>query len=201
MAPSPRLPRASSPPGQVAVILVLFLAVLLLFAGFAVDLGGSWWMRTGYDAALEGASQASFAQANEVKYAANPGDAARDQVIEVLEGNGFTGTATIWYAEAPASESGPSDRYCGIKCELRGTWGTFMLAAAGTPEIEVASSRVWVLHPYSTATVWRPAATGDGWVRVEMSDGSVTGRSSGSGSLSSAPEDLRAAVEDAASAP
>lgn len=194
-----RTPRLAGPSGQVAALLVIFLAVLLLFAGFAVDLGGSWWMRTGFDAALESASQASFAQANAVKFASDPGEEARAQVLEVLEANGFTGTATVWYAEAPESMSGPSDRWCGVMCTLEGTWRTFMLAAAGTPEIDVSSTRTWVLHPYSTATVFRPRDTGDGWIRVVMENGSVTGRSSGPGDLSSAPEPLREAIEDAAS--
>ena len=76
---------------------------LSLLIALAVDLGGALAYRTWQGSLLESTRQSCFGEANAVKYAENPGDEARSEVLEMLKANGYTGKATVYYVEAPES--------------------------------------------------------------------------------------------------
>lgn len=183
--------------GQVTVLFALCLVVLLGFVGFAIDFGGAWSMRTRFDGILESTEQSCMAQANAVKYSTQPGVTARMQVLELLQRNGFTGKATVWYTEAPESATGAADRWAGVKVRLQGTWGTAFLSVLGARELDVTSTSTWTYHPYSTNEVFRPADTADGWDSATLIDGVIQEQTHGSLSFDTAPEELVDAVEEA----
>lgn len=102
--------RASGLSGQVAAVFIVALACLLVAVGLGVDASTAYSAKTGQEAVLEAVRQSSLGMANAVKYSENPGREARDEVVELLSDNGYSGAAEIWYAELPESESGASDR-------------------------------------------------------------------------------------------
>ena len=104
--------------GQVAVIFVVAISCLLIAVGLGVDVSTAYSAKTGQEAVLESVRQSSLGMSNAVKYSENPGREAREEVVELLSGNGYTGTAEIWYAELPESESGSNDRYAGVYVRL-----------------------------------------------------------------------------------
>lgn len=184
-------------PGQVAIIFALALSVLILVAGLAVDVGGALSVKTSQTGQLEAASQSCMARANAVKYSPTPGATARAQALDVLSAARFTGTATVWYAEAPAERTGERDRFGGTLLSIEQPYETSLLTVAGMAEIDVASSLAWTIHPYSSSKVYRPGSIDEGWERVRMSEGEVTAREGGACSLSTCPDPLREAVERA----
>lgn len=182
---------------QIAVLFAVGLTVLITLVGLGVDVGMAMSVKTEQGTELEAMSEACMRQANAVKYAQNPGEEARGQVIELLSEGGYTGRALIWYAEAPLSETGGKDRYGGTLVTLDEEMPTTLLGVAGVDSLRPASSRCWVTHAYSSAEVWRPASDGSGWTEVELEDGRVTSRKSASSPFESAPEELKEAVRSA----
>ena len=131
---------------------------------------------TGQEAVLEAVRQSSLGMSNAVKYSENPGREAREEVVELLSGNGYTGTAEIWYAELPESESGANDRYAGVYVRLSNDTETTFLKLAGRDKLTARSTAVWTIHPYSTGNVYRPADVGNGSLEATFEDGTVTVR-------------------------
>ena len=123
--------RARGLPGQVAVIFVVAISCLLIAVGLGVDVSTAYSAKTGQEAVLEAVRQSSLGMSNAVKYSENPGREAREEVVELLSGNGYTGTAAIWYAELPESESGANDRYAGVYVRLSNDTETTFLKLAG----------------------------------------------------------------------
>lgn len=100
--------RARGLPGQVAVIFVVAISCLLIAVGLGVDVSTAYSAKTGQEAVLEAVRQSSLGMSNAVKYSENPGREAREEVVELLSGNGYTGTAEIWYAELPSRSRAPT---------------------------------------------------------------------------------------------
>ena len=148
--------RASGLSGQVAAVFIVALACLLVAVGLGVDASTAYSAKTGQEAVLEAVRQSSLGMANAVKYSENPGREARDEVVELLSGNGYSGAAEIWYAELPESESGASDRYAGVYVMLANDTPTTFLQLAGRDKLTAKSTAIWTIHPYSTGTVYRP---------------------------------------------
>lgn len=86
---------------QLTTFFVVMLIPLSLLIALAVDLGGALAYRTWQGSLLESTRQSCFGEANAVKYADNPGEEARSEVLEMLRANGYTGKATVYYVEAP----------------------------------------------------------------------------------------------------
>ena len=168
--------RARGLPGQVAVIFVVAISCLLIAVGLGVDVSTAYSAKTGQEAVLEAVRQSSLGMSNAVKYSENPGREAREEVVELLSGNGYTGTAEIWYAELPESESGANDRYAGVYVRLSNDTETTFLKLAGRDKLTARSTAVWTIHPYSTGNVYRPADVGNGSLEATFEDGTVTGR-------------------------
>ena len=154
--------RARGLPGQVAVIFVVAISCLLIAVGLGVDVSTAYSAKTGQEAVLEAVRQSSLGMSNAVKYSENPGREAREEVVELLSGNGYTGTAEIWYAELPESESGSNDRYAGVYVRLSNDTETTFLKLAGRDKLTARSTAVWTIHPYSTGNVYRPADVATG---------------------------------------
>lgn len=182
---------------QVAVIFAIGLTAFLLILGLGVDFSEAFSTKTAQAGALEAVSQSCMEQANAVKFAQRPGAEARSQVIELLGESGFSGTARVWYVEAPESDTGPSDRFGGTLVVLEEARRTTLLSLAGLDELTVRTQATWVTHPYSSARVWRPASIDGGWEEVSMRDGRVLSRSSGSATIDGAPPELKTAIEKA----
>ena len=127
--------RASGLSGQVAVVFIVALACLLIAVGLGIDASTAYSAKTGQEAVLEAVRQSSLGMANAVKYSENPGREARDEVVELLSDNGYSGTAEIWYAELPESESGSSDRYAGVYVRLTNDTETTFLKLAGRDKL------------------------------------------------------------------
>ena len=188
--------RGSGTHAQLTTFFVVMLIPLSLLIALAVDLGGALAYRTWQGSLLESTRQSCFGEANAVKYADNPGEEARSEVLEMLKANGYTGKATVYYVEAPESLCGAADRYAGVYVVLEGTWPSTFARFAGIDELTVRSDAVWTLHPYSSTTVWRPADTGNGWCEYTIDkDGNVSANT-GVCSLDDAPETLSKAVRD-----
>ena len=149
--------RASGLSGQVAAVFIVALACLLIAVGLGVDASTAYSAKAGQEAVLEAVRQSSLGMANAVKYSENPGREARDEVVELLSDNGYSGTAEIWYAELPESESGATDRYAGVCVMLANDTPTTFLQLAGRDKLTAKSTAIWTIHPYSTGTVYRPA--------------------------------------------
>ena len=179
--------RARGLPGQVAVIFVVAISCLLIAVGLGVDVSTAYSAKTGQEAVLEAVRQSSLGMSNAVKYSENPGREAREEVVELLSGNGYTGTAEIWYAELPESESGANDRYAGVYVRL-------------SNDTETTFTAVWTIHPYSTGNVYRPADVGNGSLEATFEDGTVTGRKETAARLADAPGALLDAVRGVAAA-
>lgn len=182
---------------QIAVLFALGLTVTIVLVGLGVDVGRALSVKTDQGNELETLSEACMAQANSVKYAQDPGDETRGQVVELLQEGGYSGRAVIWYAEAPISETGPKDRYGGTLVILDEEVPTALLGVAGVEAMRPASSRCWVTHSYSSAEVWRPPSDGAGWVEVVLDDGAIASRNSAPASFETAPEELKQAVRSA----
>ena len=148
--------RGGGASAQLTSFFVVMLIPLSLLIALAVDLGGALAYRTWQGSLLESTRQSCFGEANAVKYAENPGDEARSEVLEMLKANGYTGKATVYYVEAPESLCGAADRYAGVYVVLEGTWPSSFARFAGVDELKVRSDAVWTLHPYSSTTVCRP---------------------------------------------
>ena len=114
--------RGGGASAQLTSFFVVMLIPLSLLIALAVDLGGALAYRTWQGSLLESTRQSCFGEANAVKYAENPGDEARSEVLEMLKANGYTGKATVYYVEAPESLCGAADRYAGVYVVLEGTW-------------------------------------------------------------------------------
>ena len=95
---------------QLTTFFVVLLLPLSLLIALAVDLGGALAYRTWQGSLLESTRQSCFGEANAVKYAENPGEEARSEVLEMLKANGYTGKATVYYVEAPEDLCGAADR-------------------------------------------------------------------------------------------
>ena len=191
-----RVCRGSGAHAQLTTFFVVMLIPLSLLIALAVDLGGALAYRTWQGSLLESTRQSCFGEANAVKYADNPGEEARSEVLEMLRANGYTGKATVYYVEAPESLCGAADRYAGVYVVLEGTWPSTFARFAGIDELKVRSDAVWTLHPYSSTTVWRSADTGNGWCEYTIDkDGNVSANT-GVCSLDDAPESLSKAVRD-----
>lgn len=176
--------------GQIAALFAVGLTVFIALIGLGVDVGRALSDKTAQKNALEAVSEACMAQGNAVKYAQNPGDEARGQVIELLQANGYTGKATVWYAEAPSSETGAKDRYGGTLVELERRTPTTLLGIAGVDLLEPRSERCWVTHSYSSAQVWRPPTDGAGYIEVTMEDGRTVTEKAAAASFADAPRKL-----------
>ena len=176
--------RASGLSGQVAAVFIVALACLLIAVGLGVDASTAYSAKTGQEAVLEAVRQSSLGMANAVKYSENPGREARDEVVELLSDNGYSGTAEIWYAELPESESGATDT------------PTTFLQLAGRDKLTAKSTAIWTIHPYSTGTVYRPANAGIGSLEATFEGGTVTGRKETASRLEDAPDDLVKAIRD-----
>lgn len=181
---------------QLTSFFVVMLIPLSLLIALAVDLGGALAYRTWQGSLLESTRQSCFGEANAVKYAENPGDEARSEVLEMLEKNGYTGKATVYYVEAPEELCGAADRYAGVYVVLEGTWPSTFARFAGVDALKVRSDAVWTLHPYSSSKVWRPAETGNGWCEYTIKDDGTVSTKTGVCSLSDAPKKLSKSVED-----
>ena len=149
--------RARGLSGQVAVIFVVAISCLLIAVGLGVDVSTAYSAKTGQEAVLEAVRQSSLGMSNAVKYSENPGREAREEVVELLSGNGYTGTAEIWYAELPESESGSNDRYAGVYVRLSNDTETTFLKLAGRDKLTARSSTP--TRP-ATCTGRRTSATG-----------------------------------------
>ena len=178
-------------PGQVAVIFVVAISCLLIAVGLGVDVSTAYSAKTGQEAVLEAVRQSSLGMSNAVKYSENPGREAREEVV---------GTAEIWYAELPESESGSNDRYAGVYVRLSNDTETTFLKLAGRDKLTARSTAVWTIHPYSTGNVYRPADVGNGSLEATFEDGTVTGRKETATRLADAPGALLDAVRGAAAA-
>lgn len=187
-------------PGQVAVIFVVAISCLLIAVGLGVDVSTAYSAKTGQEAVLEAVRQSSLGMSNAVKYSENPGREAREEVVELLSDNGYTGTAEIRYAELPESESGSNDRYAGVYVRLSNDTETTFLKLAGRDKLTARSTAVWTIHPYSTGNVYRPADVGNGSLEATFEDGTVTGRKETATRLADAPGALLDAVRGAAAA-
>lgn len=192
--------RARGLSGQVAVIFVVAISCLLIAVGLGVDVSTAYSAKTGQEAVLESVRQSSLGMSNAVKYSENPGREAREEVVELLSGNGYTGTAEIWYAELPESESGSNDRYAGVYVRLSNDTETTFLKLAGRDKLTARSTAVWTIHPYSTGNVYRPADVGNGSLEATFEDGTVTGRKETAARLADAPGALLDAVRGVAAA-
>lgn len=195
MAPDKTL-RGSGLAGQVAAVFIVALSCLLIAVGIGVDASTAYSAKTGQEAVLEAVRQSSLGMANAVKYSENPGREAREEVVELLSGNGYSGAAEIWYAELPESESGPSDRYAGVYVRLTNDTETTFLKLAGRDKLTARSSAIWTIHPYSTGSVYRPADAGIGSLEATFEGGTVTGRKETATRLEDAPDDLVKAIRD-----
>lgn len=142
-----RVCRGSGTHAQLTTFFVVMLIPLSLLIALAVDLGGALAYRTWQGSLLESTRQSCFGEANAVKYADNPGEEARSEVLEMLKANGYTGKATVYYVEAPESLCGAADRYAGVYVVLEGTWPSTFARFAGIDELTVRSDAVWTLHP------------------------------------------------------
>ena len=182
---------------QVAVIFAIGLTAFLLILGLGVDFASAFSAKTYQAGSLEAISQSCMEQANSVKFAERPGAEARGQVIELLCESGFSGTARVWYVEAPEADTGPGDRFGGTLVTLSEARETALLSLAGLDELTVRTQEVWVTHPYSSARVWRPAAVDGGWEEVSMEKGRIVSRSSGGATFEGSPAELKSAIEDA----
>ena len=87
--------RGGGASAQLTSFFVVMLIPLSLLIALAVDLGGALAYRTWQGSLLESTRQSCFVEANAVKYAENPGDEARSEVLEMLKANGYTGKATV----------------------------------------------------------------------------------------------------------
>lgn len=188
--------RASGLSGQVAAVFIVALACLLVAVGLGVDASTAYSAKTGQEAVLEAVRQSSLGMANAVKYSENPGREARDEVVELLSDNGYSGAAEIWYAELPESESGASDRYAGVYVMLANDTPTTFLQLAGRDKLTAKSTAIWTIHPYSTGTVYRPANAGIGSLEATFEGGTVTGRKETASRLEDARDDLVKAIRD-----
>lgn len=195
MAPDKTL-RGSGLAGQVAAVFIVALSCLLIAVGIGVDASTAYSAKTGQEAVLEAVRQSSLGMANAVKYSENPGREAREEVVELLSGNGYSGTAEIWYAELSESESGSSDRYAGVYVRLTNDTETTFLKLAGRDKLTARSSAIWTIHPYSTGSVYRPADAGIGSLEATFEGGAVTGRKETATRLEDAPEDLVKTIRD-----
>lgn len=182
---------------QIAVFFAVGLTILITLVGLGVDVGRALSVKTEQGNELETISEACMSQANSVKFAQNPGEEARGQVVDLLTEGAYTGRAVVWYAEAPASETGRKDRYGGTLVTLDEETPTTLLGVAGVDSLKPASSRCWVTHAYSSAAVWRPPTDGAGWVEVTLENGRVTSRRSASAPFEAAPDELKQAVRSA----
>ena len=191
--------RASGLPGQVAVIFIVAIGCLLIAVGLGVDASTAYSAKTGQEAVLEAVRQSSLGMSNAVKYSENPGHEAREEVVELLSDNGYTGAAEIWYAELPESDSGANDRYAGVYVKLSNDTPTTFLKLAGRDKLTARSTAIWTIHPYSTGNVYRPADVGNGSLEATFEDGTVTGRKETAARHADAPAALLDAVRDAAS--
>lgn len=70
---------------QLTTFFVVMLIPLSLLIALAVDLGGALAYRTWQGSLLESTRQSCFGEANAVKYADNPGEEARSEVLEMLK--------------------------------------------------------------------------------------------------------------------
>lgn len=195
MAPDKTL-RGSGLAGQVAAVFIVALSCLLIAVGIGVDASTAYSAKTGQEAVLEAVRQSSLGMANAVKYSENPGREAREEVVELLSGNGYSGTAEIWYAELPESESGSSDRYAGVYVRLTNDTETTFLKLAGRDKLTARSTAIWTIHPYSTGSVYRPANAGIGSLEATFDGGTVTGRKETASRFEDAPDDLVKAIRD-----
>ena len=185
-----------APPAAMGPVVAL---IGLELAGTAAS-NASYSAKTGQEAVLEAVRQSSLGMSNAVKYSENPGREAREEVVELLSDNGYTGTAEIWYAELPESESGSNDRYAGVYVRLSNDTETTFLKLAGRDKLTARSTAVWTIHPYSTGNVYRPADVGNGSLEATFEDGTVTGRKETATRLADAPGALLDAVRGAAAA-
>jgi len=128
-----RVCRGSGAHAQLTTFFVVMLIPLSLLIALAVDLGGALAYRTWQGSLLESTRQSCFGEANAVKYADNPGEEARSEVLEMLKANGYTGKATVYYVEAPESLCGAADRYAGVYVVLEGTWPSTFARSAPMP--------------------------------------------------------------------
>lgn len=76
--------RGSGAHAQLTTFFVVMLIPLSLLIALVVDLGGALAYRTWQGSLLESTRQSCFGEANAVKYADNPGEEARCEVLEML---------------------------------------------------------------------------------------------------------------------
>lgn len=188
-------------PGQVAVIFVVAISCLLIAVGLGVDVSTAYSAKTGQEAVLEAVRQSSLGMSNAVKYSENPGREAREEVVELLSDNGYTGTAEIWYAELPESESGLQRPLRGRLREAFQRYGDH-LPQTRRPRQADRKVHGRLDHPSLLDRQRVPAGpdVGNGSLEATFEDGTVTGRKETATRLGRRPGALLDAVRGAAAA-
>lgn len=153
--------------GQVLITFVAALLVLVAFAGLAVDSIGAWRVGQMQLDALQSVKETVMNAQEAIKFGAgHTGDNASvdalESVIREHFGNMKTTSAVgkleVQAYELPESQSGPADRYIGVRISTDGTYKTTIASAVGLVKIPVKNELVFLVHPYSSRQVWRPTS-------------------------------------------
>ena len=201
----PRRPAARARARAAILPMVACLMCLLTaMAALAVDASAAYRARARNVQSATLASEATMLSLNTIKYSADPAAAAWTLAHTQLVRDGFTGTATFYYWEAPESATGPQQRVAGMYLELETEQGTVFSSLLGSSGLVVSNEAAWTTNPYSDTVVYRPTGVVNRRYTCEYVDGvkesRTTKTSLSSTSYSECPAALRAAIDRALAA-
>lgn len=163
--------RSAGEQGNMLPLVVASVLALFAVLSFAIDQSIAYVEKTHQENVLDTARtacmDASFALV--AKNSESPGQNFADLVAKTIRAEGFSGRATVWFFEAPASGLPVTERLWAIGIQLEADAPTVFARGFGIQSLPVASHRVVVAVPYASENVWRPVSKTSG--RYEISKG------------------------------
>lgn len=144
--------------GSVVPLAVVSVFILIAFVSFSVDQGIAYAAKARQENAIDGARascmDASFALA--AKNDEDPARAVARQVTESVRAQGFSGSVTVWFYEAPRDAMPRSQRLWVVGIQLQEDVPTVFARGFGIGSIPAASYQVVDVVPYASDRAWRP---------------------------------------------
>ncbi|MDY2776985.1 MAG: hypothetical protein SOU51_01215 [Collinsella sp.] len=195
--------------GQVAVGFISLFVLVLAALAIGYGITSAFALRQEEDMLLQSAQEFVIAQADYIKHARDgAGSLSASEgvgkiVSDYLGSTGASGRVTIEVVEMPRSMTGNADRIVGVRLAISHPLTAGAFSYFGVDRFNVASSRTFVVHPYSSQPLPEPPAWNAGaWWSSESTwrDGNLvegTTASSDPSPYSSAPSEIVDAMEGA----
>lgn len=177
-------------PACIAAIFVLLFAFCAL-----VDPSAARFLKTAQDTALNRTQAEVFtpACALRLKNTETPGADLAKTALETLRKSGFDGKVTVWFFEAPSTQTGAAKRLFVVGIQTEKVMDTIVSRGLGVDTIPTGTHVVFSVVPYSEAKAWRPSKSDNGLYSAE--DGKNTLSYSAKTNIDDFPEEIQDEVK------